>query len=240
MTRMTGKMLLIALLICSVTLIEPAFVFCAQNQESMFMQKIREHVDQNMIHPAENVRIEFLSALPKIGDASGKISYSIESKVSEEYIGDTTFNVRSFSNAVFLKEDAVRVRIEVLWDFVISLNTIAKSTVLSADNVTVQKKWVKRIPMNSISSLDDAIGKTIIVSIRPNAQITRSMLREVKSVRKGRMVQVVLDNGSLRIIMSGMAEEDGADDTVVKVRNLNSNKILYARVVGPSKVQIDF
>jgi len=42
------------------------------------------------------------------------------------------------------------------------------------------------------------------------------------------------------MMMSGMAEEDGAEDAVVKVRNLNSNKIIYARVIGQSKVQIDF
>ncbi len=240
MTRMKGMVLLIALLICSVGLIEPVSVFCKQNQQNMLMQKIREHIDQNTLHPAENVRIEFLSGLPKIDEASGKITFSIENRASEEYIGDTAFNVRIFSNGVFLREETVRVRIEVQRDFVVSLNTIAKNTVLSADEVTVQKKWVKRIPMNAISSLDDVIGKTIIVSIRPNAHITRSMLREVKSVKKGRMVQVVLDNGAMKIIMSGLAEEDGADDAFVKVRNLSSNKIIYARVVGPSKVQIDF
>lgn len=240
MNRMTGKMMLVALMICLVAFIGPAPVFCKQNHEDMLMQKIREHIDQNMLHPAENVRIEFLSGIPKIEDASGKITYSIESRASEEYIGDTAFNVRIFSNSVFLKEETVRVRIEVLRDFVVSLNTIAKNTVLTADDVTVQKKWVKRIPMNSISSMDDAVGKTIIVSIRPNALITRSMLRDVKPVKKGRMVQVILDNGAMRIIMSGLAEEDGADDAVVKVRNLNSNKIIYARVVGPSRVQVDF
>ncbi len=240
MNRMTGKMMIIALMICLVVLIGSAPAFCKQNHETMLMQKIREHIDQNMLHPAENVRIEFLSGIPKIEDVSGKITYSIESRASEEYIGDTAFNVRIFSNSVFLKEETVRVRIEVLRDFVVSLNTIAKNTVLTADEVTVQKKWVKRIPMNAISSLDDAVGKTIVVSIRPNALITRSMLREVKPVKKGRMVQVLLDNGAMRIIMSGLAEEDGADDAVVKVRNLNSNKIIYARVVGPSRVQIDF
>jgi flagella basal body P-ring formation protein FlgA len=66
------------------------------------------------------------------------------------------------------------------------------------------------------------------------------MLREVKTVSKGKMVKVVLDNGLMRVVMNGLAEEDGADDSVIRVRNLNSNKIIYARVVGPSLVQIDF
>lgn len=240
MMRICGKWLFLTLMIGFFALMKAVPAVSGNNQESVMMQKIREHIEQNMLHPAENVRIEFLSKMPSLDNSSGKITYSIESRTTEEYIGDTVFNVRIFANGIYLKEESVRVRIEVLRDFVVSLNTIAKNSVLSEDNVTVQKKWVRRIPMNSITSLDEAVGKIITVSIRPNAQITRSMLKEVKAVRKGRMVQVLLDNGVMRIVMNGLAEEDGADDTVVKVRNLSSNKIIYARVIGPSKVQVDF
>jgi flagella basal body P-ring formation protein FlgA len=132
------------------------------------------------------------------------------------------------------------VRIEVLREFVFSLNPITKNTVLTDDDVTVQKKWVRRIPANSLSSVDEVRGRSLAVSLRPHAQITRNMLREVKTVSKGKMVKVVLDNGLMRIVMNGLAEEDGTDDSVIRVRNLNSNKIIYARVVGPSLVQIDF
>ena len=89
-------------------------------------------------------------------------------------------------------------------------------------------------------SVEEVIGKSIAVALRPHVQITRNMLREVKTVSKGKMVKVVLDNGLMRVVMNGLAEEDGADDSVIRVRNLNSNKIIYARVVGPSLVQIDF
>lgn len=240
MIRIYGKILLAVLVICSFTFIEPLPAFCKQNHEGTMMQKIRQHIDQNMLHATENVRIEFLSRLPEMGNLSGRITYSIESRTSEEYIGDTSFNVRIFANGIFLKEETVRVRIEVLREFVVSLNSLERNKILSSDDVAVQKKWVKRIPMNAVSSLDEVIGKTIIVGIRPNAQITRNMLKEVMPVKKGKMVQVILDNGIMKIIMSGVAEEDGAEDAMVKVRNLNSNKIIYARVIGQSKVQVDF
>lgn len=240
MFRINVKILFLTLMICAGALIGPSSVFCKQSHEEMLMQKIRQHIDNNMLHPAENVRIEFLSKMPKVDILSGKITYGIESRTSEEYIGDTSFNVRIFANGIFLKEESVRVRIEVLREFVVSLDSIARDNVLSADNVTVQRKWVRRIPMNAVSSLDEAIGKTIIVSVRPNAQITRSMLKSVMPVKKGKMVQVLLDNGVMKMIMRGMAEEDGAEDSMVKVRNINSNKIIYARVVGQGIVQVDF
>jgi flagellar basal body P-ring formation protein FlgA len=240
MIRINGKILFLALLICSVALIGASPAFCKQGQEDMLMQKIRQHIENSMPWPAENVRIEFLSNLPKIDNLNGKISLSIESRPKEEYIGDTSFSVRIFSNRIFVKEETVRVRIEVLREFVVSVNSIARDSILSDGDVTVQKKWVRNIPLNTVSSLNEVLGKNIVVGIRPNTQITRSMLKEVMPVKKGKMVQVILDNGAMKMMMSGVAEEDGAEDSMVKVRNLNSNKIIFARVVGQAKVQIDF
>jgi len=239
MIRMNVKMLSLALLICSALLI-PSSGFCKQNKEEQLMQKIKQHVDQNMLWPADHVRMEFLSRLPMIDNPAGKITYNIESRPKEAYIGNTSFNVRIFSNNIFLKEESVRVRIEVLREFVVSLNNISRDSILSDSDVTVQQKWVRSIPLNTLSSLNEALGKNIIVSIRPNTQITRSMLKDVMPVKKGKMVQVILDNGSMKMMMSGRAEEDGAEDSMVRVRNLGSNKIIFARVVGPAKVQVDF
>ncbi|MEE9912658.1 MAG: flagellar basal body P-ring formation chaperone FlgA [Deltaproteobacteria bacterium] len=240
MFRVKIYILLVVLTICAAAIIGPVPALCKLSHEEMLMQKIREHIDRNMLHSPENVRLEFLSRMPATDHPAGKITFGIESKPSEEYIGDTSFNVRTFKNGIFLKEETVRVRIEVLREFVMSQKSIDRNNVLSTDDVTVQKKWVKHIPLNAVSSLDDAIGKMIVVSIRPNARITRSMLKEVLPVKRGKLVQVIVDNGVMKIMMSGMAEEDGAEDAVVKVRNLNSNKIIYARVVGQSKVQVDF
>jgi len=159
--------------------------------------------------------------MPRIDNLSGKITSTIESRSREEYIGDTSFSIRIFANGIFLKEESVRVRIEVLHDFVVSQNSISRDSILSADDITVQKKWVRSIPMNTISSLDEALGKTITMSIRPNTQIVRSMLKEVMPVKKGKMVQVILDNGAMKMMMNGIAEEDGAEDSLVKVRNLS-------------------
>jgi flagellar basal body P-ring formation protein FlgA len=240
MLRTRINILLFALTICAGMLVGIQPGWCKVSHEEMMMQKIREHIDQSMLHPVENVRIEFLSKLPALDNPSGKMTYSIESRPNEEYIGDTSFNVRMFKNGIFVKEDAVRVRIEVLREFVVCVKNIDRNSILSTDDVTMQKKWVKHITMNAVSSLNEAVGKTMVVSVRANAQITRSMLKEVLPVKRGKLVQVILDNGLMKIMMNGVAEEDGAEDAVVKVRNLNSNKIIYARVVGQAKVQVDF
>jgi flagella basal body P-ring formation protein FlgA len=230
----------IFLLLMAMMLAGPSPTWAKESQDAVMMQKVRRHIEQNMIWPVDCVRIEFLSAMPRMDDLKGKVTCNIESKPREEYIGDTSFTIRLFADGIFAREENVRVRIEVLRDFVVSVNNIAKDSVLQASDVALQKKWVRSIPMNTVSSLEEAVGKSLIVSIRPHTTITRLMLKDVLPVRKGKMVQVVLDNGVMRMMMNGIAEEDGAEDALVRIRNISSNKIIHARVIGQGKVQVDF
>jgi flagellar basal body P-ring formation protein FlgA len=240
MLAMKTKIRLIILAAFVLTLAGISPVLSKPGDEQILMQDIRRHISQNMLWPAENMRMEFLSGMPKLDHMAGKVTFSIESRPREEYIGDTSFTVRIFSNGIFVREENVRIRIEVLRDFLVSLNNTPKDSILAADDITVQKKWVKIIPLNSLSSPEEAVGKIITVNVRPNTQLTRNMLKDVMPVKKGKMVQVILDNGAMTMMMNGIAEEDGADDAVVKIRNIGSNKVIYARVIGPGKVQVDF
>jgi len=216
--------------------------FCDQKEilnQEILSKAIKVYIEKNMPWPADSARIEMLSQLSAITD-KGVLSFKVSSRSREEYLGDTSFTVRIFQNNVFLKEETVRVRIEVLREFVVSTSSLGRDALVTTNDISLQKKWVRAIPLNAVSSLEDAIGKIMCVSIRPNTEITRNMLKELMPVKKGKMVHIVLDNGVMKIMTMGLSEEDGAEGAIVKVRNITSSKIIYARVVGQSKVKVDF
>jgi flagella basal body P-ring formation protein FlgA len=66
------------------------------------------------------------------------------------------------------------------------------------------------------------------------------MLREIPVVRKGAPVRILYESGPMRIVTLGVSEEDGQDGGTVRVRNTSSRKILHARVIGDSTVQLVF
>lgn len=240
MIKMNAKILILALAFCAAVVISPSPVFCKANHDELLMEQIRQYISDNIQRPTDDVQITFLSRMPKTDDLTGNITFSIDSSPRQELIGDMSCDVRIFSNGIFAKRASVRVRIEVLQEFVVSRGSIARGNILTENDIAIQKNWVRRIPTNNIFSLEDAVGKSIIVNLSPNTQITTSMLKEVFPVKKGKLVQVILNNGAMTMMMNAKAEEDGAEDSLVKVRNLNSNKIIYARVIGEGKVQVDF
>ncbi|MEN6620517.1 MAG: flagellar basal body P-ring formation chaperone FlgA [Smithella sp.] len=197
-------------------------------------------IEKNMPWAKDSMRFEVLTPLPEIGLPSRKISWKVEIKGNENYLGDTYFILKLYSKGVLFREEPIKVRIEILQDFVVSSKNLGRDSIINVNDVSVQKKWVRSIPLNSISSIDDVIGKTLCVSLRSNAEISRNMIKEVTAVKRHKMVQVILDNGPINIMTMGMAEEDGVEGSFVRVRNISSNKIIYARVIGESRVKIDF
>jgi flagella basal body P-ring formation protein FlgA len=186
------------------------------------------------------MRFEVLSNPPEIAMPAGKISWKVEIKGNDNYLGDNYFVLKLYNKGILFKEESIRVRIEILQEFVVSVKNLGRDSVISANDVSLQKKWVRSIPLNAISNMDEVVGKLLCVSIRPNTEISRNMLKEVTAVKRGKMVQIVLDSGAINITTMGLSEEDGAEGSFVKVRNISSNKIIYARVVGEAKVKVDF
>ena len=198
------------------------------------------HVEKNMPWPPGSMRFEILSSLPEIVLPTGNVSWKVDIKGNNDYLGDTSFVLKLYNKGVLFKEESIRVRIEVLHEFIVSAKNMGRDSIIGASDVSLQKKWVRSIPSNSISNMDEVVGKLLCVNIRPNIEISRNMLKEVTAVKRGKMVQIVLDSGAMNITTIGLSEEDGAEGSFVKVRNITSNKIIYARVVGESKVKIDF
>ena len=89
MVSIQSKKSLILVLICTLMLVGISPSQAKPGDEQMLMQGIRKHIEQNMNHPVENMRVEFCSVLPKLDNLSGKVTFSIDSRTREEYLGDT-------------------------------------------------------------------------------------------------------------------------------------------------------
>lgn len=198
------------------------------------------HIEKNMPWMKGSMRFEILSALPQLAMPEGKVTWKVESRANEDYLGETNYVLKLYNNGVLFREEPIRARIEVLREFVISTKNMGRNHVVAAEDISLQKRWVRSIPLNSISDMNDVVGKSLCLSVRPNTEITGNMLKAVNAVTRGRIVQVILDSGAINITTMGMAEEDGVEGSFVRVRNISSNKIIYARVVGESKVKVDF
>ncbi len=201
---------------------------------------VREYVEANMPWPPGTARVDFLSAEPENRNQDGHVTLRVESTGNADFIGDMVFVVRSLRGSNLIRTDTIRARIEVLQNVFVATRSLSPGTVLTDHDVRTFQKWVRRIHPQAVSSLEDIVGKRLSTQIAAGAEFQAFMLKEAPVVRKGKMVKIVFDNGPMQIITLGLSEEDGTAGSMVRVRNITSNKVIYARVLSDSLVGIEY
>ena len=202
---------------------------------------IVNYINENMPWPKGTVRTEFFSQISDVGLPAKDITYRVVSIRDEDFIGYSNFTIRFYNEEVFLKEKTVRVKLEVLRDMVVSTGYLARDTNISKDDVTLVKRWFDRISPGVVTDINDVLGKRLRTSIKqPNTIITRNMLREPVMVKRGNLVRIVLEKGPLRITTMGLSKQNGAFGDIIKVKNISSKNVIYAKVMEDSLVHVEF
>jgi flagella basal body P-ring formation protein FlgA len=214
----------------------PVVVIKGQTIEGL----VRTYIENNMPWPKSVVRVEFSGRVSDLSLTGKKITCRVLSRRNEDFIGNSSFTVRCYENDSFLNGKTVRVRIEVLMDVVVSTKSLPKNVRINRDDVRLVKRWFNRLPSNIISNPDAVVGMKLRTNIKPNTEITGNMVRSIPMVKRGKPVRIVFENGPIRITTIGLSEQDGLHGELIKVRNVSSKNMIYARVTGNSLVKVGF
>lgn len=208
--------------------------------EKAIKQAVKKHVEDNAPWPKDRVRVEFFGSMPEVSLPEGSANVQVRSRAGEHYIGRTSFTVRFSKGDTVVREEAVRVRIEVLTDVVVTTHGIMRDAIIGTDDVTVTSKWMDTATTGILTDSSDVVGKKAVVRLNAGTEVTRQMLRSVPVVKKGEVVRIVLESGPMVISAVGLCQEDGGKGDLVRVQNVASKKTIFARVMGTSLVRVDF
>jgi flagella basal body P-ring formation protein FlgA len=87
-----------------------------------------------------------------------------------------------------------------------------------------------------LSDADAVTGQALRSAVRAGQPISRRQLAEAIVVKRGAAVRIVARNGEIEVQAAGEALDAGARDAMIRVRNVNTGRIISARVTGPGEV----
>jgi flagella basal body P-ring formation protein FlgA len=203
-------------------------------------EAVRAYVERNVFWPEGSVRVEFRDEISDVDLPGEEITCRVQSKRNEDFIGNTTFTVRFYEDDEFLGKQIIRARLEVLMGVVVSARSLVRDDVIGRGDVRVIERWFSRPPRNIISDLDEVVGKRVRTGIKPNTEITGNRVESIPVVKKGKPVKIVIENGLMGVTTIGISEQDGMFGELIKVKNVSSQKTIYARVMGRSLVEVEF
>ncbi|WP_180454249.1 flagellar basal body P-ring formation chaperone FlgA [Helicobacter pylori] len=144
---------------------------------------------------------------------------------------------------VFLRlENEPNLRLPVRYSVIGSMQAFKSIGAIKKDeNITANNTKKERVLFGVLSNplLEGAIGKVSAKNfIPPNTLLNTDKTQALIIVRKNDIITGVYEEGQISIEISLKALENGALNQIIQAKNLESNKILKAKVLSSSKAQI--
>ncbi|QJA06563.1 flagellar basal body P-ring formation protein FlgA [Thermosulfurimonas marina] len=117
---------------------------------------------------------------------------------------------------------------------------LPRGAVLSATDLTLERRPLTRLPQDALFDLKEAVGKELRVGLPAGRVLRRSQIRAPALVHRNQIVRIVARSAHLTVTARGQARQDGRPGEIIRVRNLSSKKEIYARVTGPGVVEVTF
>ncbi|WP_441744265.1 flagellar basal body P-ring formation chaperone FlgA [Helicobacter pylori] len=144
---------------------------------------------------------------------------------------------------VFLRlENEPNLRLPVRYSVIGSMQAFKSIGAIKKDeNITANNTQKERVLFGTLSNplLEGTINKVSAKNfIPPNTLLSTDKTQALIIVRKNDIITGVYEEGQISIEISLKALENGALNQIIQAKNLESNKILKAKVLSSSKVQI--
>ncbi|GAA8542282.1 flagellar basal body P-ring formation chaperone FlgA [Helicobacter pylori] len=144
---------------------------------------------------------------------------------------------------VFLRlENEPNLRLPVRYSVIGSMQAFKSISAIKKDeNITANNTQKERVLFGVLSNplLEGTIGKVSAKNfIPPNTLLSMDKTQALIIVRKNDIITGVYEEGQISIEISLKALENGALNQIIQAKNVESNKILKAKVLSSSKAQI--
>ncbi len=104
--------------------------------------------------------------------------------------------------------------------------------------VGYKEMYLGRCPRKEISSTEELINYIALRYIKKGERVKKSFLKKEPLIRRGDEVDVVFRKGALEISFKGKALDTGFYGDTIRVKSLNTGKILRGRVISEEAVLV--
>ncbi|WP_411392034.1 flagellar basal body P-ring formation chaperone FlgA [Pseudomonas sp. MPB23] len=163
-----------------------------------------------------------------------ELTASLESPAQP--IGRVTVKVRCEGSSPWTV--FVPAQVKLFRDVVVVARPLKRTGIIGFEDVVLRERDISLINQGYLTSLDQAIGQKLTRPVVTDQVITLVHLEQAEVIRKGDQVVISASSGGLNVKMPGEALSNGGMSEQIRVKNLNSNRVIKARVTAPGQVEV--
>ena len=167
----------------------------------------------------------------------GNLDYTVHIPGGVRFTGSFAANVTVAVEGRQFTTVPVKLEAKLYQQVVVAIRPIAAHEMIGAEDLRIERLDVSRLT-GYMTDIEKAAG---MVSRRPIAlgtPITGSMVAKPVLIKRGSVVTLIARVGGAEASVTAQALQDGVQDQMIRVKNMNSQKIVAAQVIDDSTVLV--
>ena len=205
--------------------------------DNAFEASLKQGINTYYHLDTANTDIEFrslrLSAEPDDYDR-----LEIESMTRAEPRGLLTIRVSLFKDNQPIKDGQVSVRIIHYKDVIVAADRIKHNQSFDDALYIIERRDVTSLTNMPATSLDELIGCRAKRNVSIGQILTLTMIEKIPAIISGQGVEIVYRSAGFEVSARGLAIQSGYNGEKIKVKNLQSKKIIMATIQDSETVLV--
>ncbi|WP_459748276.1 flagellar basal body P-ring formation chaperone FlgA [Pseudomonas sp. 3A(2025)] len=201
--------------------------------EGFLEYTVQEYLASSQIEGRHQIQVRQLDPRMRMAFCDKDLTATLE---SPRPVGRVTVKVRCEGSNPWTVY--VPAQVQLFRNVVIATRPLKRDTVITEDDIAVRERDIGTLGMGFLPSTDLAIGQKLVRPAVVDQVLSPTFMEQPAMVRKGDHVVIVARSPSLAVRMPGEALSDGGLNEQIRVRNLNSKRVIKANVTGPGQVEV--
>jgi flagella basal body P-ring formation protein FlgA len=212
-----------------------------QNGFRLMLEDVEKAVSDALTEkmPSDHIRATVTSTRESVlHNTDEPAEVSIESLTYKEKRQSWSANLLILQDGEVTSAMPLSGRFEVQRALPVLLKRMRHGQTISEDDITMQFFPETRIRRATVTNVNQIIGKTPERAISKHRPIRTTEIQSPVVLEEGSTVHMRYKTPSMTISTMGEAMEDGGQGEVIRVRNLDSKKVVRAKVVSGNEVVV--
>lgn len=208
-------------------------------KKAQLLEIVENYIHQNKDNiPEGEVRFTALRVPKEILLPRGEVSWQVLPS-RPEIVNSSSFSIDFLVDGKPVKTCHVRGKLEILYPVAVALDNIKRGQPITEASIGFMQKDVTQL-RHPIFSAQDVVGMLAKRTLKKGRAINYEHITFPPVIAEGELVKIFATKGNLKITTNGIAKGSGLTGEIIRVKNITSNKLIYARVDAPGRVSVEF
>ncbi|MCM8824259.1 MAG: flagellar basal body P-ring formation chaperone FlgA [Candidatus Omnitrophica bacterium] len=197
-----------------------------------------QHIIREVDYPPEKLIFNLKQDFSEIELPYGEVEYKVWGKVDREKLGRVPLKVDIYLDGNLYRSIYTLVELDIKEIAFVTNRWIRRGELFSQDNIISKEMSRSSLPPNAIKDFKELEGKVSKVALGEGRVVTYNHIDERALIEKNQRVNLIVITPSLKVETKGIALVDGRAGAIIKVKNIDTGKIIYGEVKDKDTVVV--